>query len=35
VLNAWKLFKRTRGLDDYGFFVELDMDEIDGGLYYQ
>jgi hypothetical protein len=29
-----EIVEEDKGLDDYGFFVELDRDEI-GGLYYQ
>jgi hypothetical protein len=30
-----EIVQKDKGLDDYGFFVELDRDEIEGGLYYQ
>jgi hypothetical protein len=35
VWNTWKIVQEDKGLDDYGFFVELNRDEIEGGLYYQ
>jgi len=30
-----EIVQEDKGLDDYGFFVELDRDEIKGELYYQ
>jgi hypothetical protein len=30
-----EIVQEDKGLDDYGFFVELDGDEIQGGFYYQ
>jgi hypothetical protein len=30
-----EIVQKDKGLDDYGFFVELYWDEIGGGLYYQ
>jgi len=30
-----EIVQKDKGLDDYEFFIELDRDEIEGGLYYQ
>jgi hypothetical protein len=30
-----EIVQEDKGLDDYGYFVELCRDEIGGGLYYQ
>ncbi len=30
-----EIVQKDKGLDDYAFFVELNKDEIEGGLYYQ
>jgi hypothetical protein len=30
-----EIVQEDKGLDDSGFFVDLDRDEIEGGLYYQ
>jgi hypothetical protein len=34
-VKCMEIVQKDKGLDDYGFFVELDRDEIEGGLYYQ
>ncbi len=34
-VKCMEIVQEDKGLDDYGFFVELYRDEIGGGLYYQ
>ncbi len=34
-VKCMEIVEEDKGLGDYGFFVELDRDEIEGGLYYQ
>ncbi len=34
-VKCMEIIQEDNGLNDYGFFVELDREEIEGGLYYQ
>jgi hypothetical protein len=34
-VKCMEIVQKDKGLDDYAFFVELNKDEIEGGLYYQ
>ncbi len=34
-VKCMEIVQKDKGLDDYGFFVELDRDEIEGVLHYQ
>ncbi len=34
-VKCMEIVQENKGLDDYGFFVELYRAEIGGGLYYQ
>jgi hypothetical protein len=34
-VKCMEIIQEDKGLNDYGFFVELDREEIEGGLYYQ
>ncbi len=34
-VKCMEIVQKDKGLNDYGFFVELDRYEIEGGLYYQ